>query len=528
MIKFYQIVFFLIFITTLSDVHSQCDTLRYKKPIFDSIVKYENIKYGRATVWNIPYNKKDLKMNIYTPANDTLSKRPLMIWVHPGGFMLGNKDLEDMVALCDSFARRGYVTATIDYRKWFNPILNSSAERAVYRGTQDLRAAIRYLKEKHNVYGIDTNYTFIGGSSAGAFAVLHTVYIDQNEAPASIAAGGASPALGDLDAEGNNYSHLMDITGYVNLWGAIGDSTWIGSDVKIKGLHIHGKDDSSVPFGVGRPFGVFTIPKVHGSRAVTNQLSSFNIPYTSYFVEGQGHEFHGTSNGDWDTPPTPYWDTIYNLIEDHYASILKKSIVNIIGNSAICESDTVTYKVSLPNKHKVCWEVLNGTILHATGDSAQIVFNTPGQGEVIAHQFSEIAKYNGRKTMTIEVNPTPTINFIGNMYGMDVSFIALPSGSTNQYWTFGDGNTAQETNPTHTYANAGNYNVSLTATDQNGCSGYQRKTMNFSTLDFEANAVQNLKVYPNPVSNLLTISSDQELERLLVYSNQGQLIKDEI
>src|SRR5690554_8203526 len=94
-----------------------------------------------------------------------------------------------MMALCDSFARRGYVTATIDYRKGFNPLSNTSAERAVYRGTQDLRAAIRFLKEKHNTYGIDTNYTFIGGSSAGAFAVIHTIYMDQNEAPSSIQSG---------------------------------------------------------------------------------------------------------------------------------------------------------------------------------------------------------------------------------------------------------------------------------------------------------------------------------------------------
>ncbi|MDB9806208.1 alpha/beta hydrolase fold domain-containing protein, partial [Crocinitomicaceae bacterium] len=96
---------------------------------------------------------------------------------------------DDMVALCDSFARKGFVTASIGYRKGFNPLSQSSAVRAVYRGTQDARAAIRYLKEFATTYGIDTNYTFVGGSSAGGFMALHTAYLTDAEAPSDIQGG---------------------------------------------------------------------------------------------------------------------------------------------------------------------------------------------------------------------------------------------------------------------------------------------------------------------------------------------------
>ena len=35
-------------------------------------------------------------------------------------------------------------------------------------------------------------------------------------------------------------------------------------------------------------------------------------------------------------------------------------------------------------------------------------------------------------------------------------------------WTFGDGNTSTEANPTHTYTTGGTYTVELTVTDQDG------------------------------------------------------------
>lgn len=522
---FYQIVGFTLSLFISNLLYSQCDTNRYVSPIFNSITQHTNVKYGVAERWNIPYNDEDLYMNIFTPDADTLVKRPLMIWVHPGGFLNGNKELQDMMALCDSFARRGYVTATIDYRKGFNPLSNTSAERAVYRGTQDLRTAIRFLKEKHNIYGIDTNYTFIGGSSAGAFAVIHTIYMDQNEAPSSIQSGIGYPALGCLDCTGNNYSHAMNITGFVNLWGAIGDSTWINADETTPGLHVHGKADGTVPFGVGHPFAVPTTPITHGSRSISNQLTSYNIPHTTYFVDGQGHEFHGTSNGDWDSPPTPYWDTIYNLIENHYSSILRKSTYAIQGNENVCKNDTLTYRITGPTNYKFCWEVNNGDIIHAEGDSVQIVFTQSGQATIKAKQFSEIARYNGESSFIVDVNPNPTVNFISTANGMAVTFSPLPTGFVNYNWQFGDGNASSAMSPTHIYSNTGNYTVALSVTDQNGCKAQQVKTMDFTSLSVLSNEVNGLKIYPNPTSDVLIVTGEVELKKLYIYSNLGQLVQ---
>ena len=125
------ILIFLLFIS-LQD-YAQCDSSRYISAIFNVIDVQTNVEYSQAPQWSFPYFNETLLMDIYQPLLDPIDKRPCIIWAHAGGFAIGDKQADDMVALCDSFARRGYVTATIGYRKGFNPLDASSSERAVYR-----------------------------------------------------------------------------------------------------------------------------------------------------------------------------------------------------------------------------------------------------------------------------------------------------------------------------------------------------------------------------------------------------------
>ena len=75
-------------------------------------------------------------------------------------------------------------------------------------------------------------------------------------------------------------------------------------------------------------------------------------------------------------------------------------------------------------------------------------------------------------------NTPPTANANGpysGTVGQAVSFSSAgstdPGGSIASYaWTFGDGGTSSAANPSHSYANAGTYNVSLTVTDNQGAS----------------------------------------------------------
>jgi len=75
-------------------------------------------------------------------------------------------------------------------------------------------------------------------------------------------------------------------------------------------------------------------------------------------------------------------------------------------------------------------------------------------------------------TMTHTVGP-PVTNFTGNPTSgavpLTVAFTDASSGApTSWSWTFGDGGTSTAQSPSHTYATANQYTVSLTATNQYG------------------------------------------------------------
>jgi acetyl esterase/lipase len=88
----------------------------------------------------------NLRMNIFTPVGDTLSKRPVIIIAFGGGFLSGSKDHWSIRLMAQELTKRGFVTAVIDYRLGMNIFNADLAMRAVYRGLQDGRSAVRFLK----------------------------------------------------------------------------------------------------------------------------------------------------------------------------------------------------------------------------------------------------------------------------------------------------------------------------------------------------------------------------------------------
>ena len=90
-------------------------------------------------------------MDVYTPDNDTLTERPVVIYLFGGAFITGSKNNIDCVDFCQSFARRGYVTASVNYRLASNPftfLLNQEEQYfTVLKSVADVKAAIRFLEK---------------------------------------------------------------------------------------------------------------------------------------------------------------------------------------------------------------------------------------------------------------------------------------------------------------------------------------------------------------------------------------------
>jgi acetyl esterase/lipase len=292
---------------------------RYLEPVFPEIEISENVVYGNAPALNFPYlnenntSPQDLIMDIYRPVGDTLDYKPAIICAHSGAFVSGSKDVDDMVAFCDSMAHRGYVSASIDYRLGMNIFSSSSSTRAVYRGVQDGRAAIRFLKENADIYGIDTNNIYFLGSSAGGYIVQHNMFMDtEAERPPETY---TTPDLGCLDCSGNSYNHSGKANGIMALWGALQDTSFIILSDSIPVFLAHGTADETVPFNYGSAFGNDAFPPTYGSGLVAERLENLGNPAETYFVFGAGHEFYGTDNGNWDGEPNEYWDTVFNKVE---------------------------------------------------------------------------------------------------------------------------------------------------------------------------------------------------------------------
>ncbi|MDO9614390.1 MAG: alpha/beta hydrolase, partial [Bacteroidota bacterium] len=141
-------------------------TERYKEEIFSGVEVKSDLIYGRAKgYWtrspysNDPYittlskglvkafndpEMLDLKLDIYYPKTDIFKNRPLVMLIHGGAFYIGSKESAAEQALATSFAKRGYVVASIDYRLGFK-LTPSDIELSAYRALQDAHAALRYL-----------------------------------------------------------------------------------------------------------------------------------------------------------------------------------------------------------------------------------------------------------------------------------------------------------------------------------------------------------------------------------------------
>lgn len=233
----YGCFLFMVFCAVFS-VNSQnpYTVVKYKDTVFT------NISYGRDT--GFAGELVDLKLDIYKPINDSNCRRPLLVVVHGGAWIGGDKSGGFLPTLCHAFSQRGYVVASINYRMGFHKLAYyvpyavcpsdkclytyDSAEviRANFRGMQDAKAAIRFMKNRFLMDSTDPNNTYLLGESAGAFISYATAYLDQNTEKPTVC--GAMPTVPTPDSDlsyclPNNPKFtrpdLGDINGRLNLNG---------------------------------------------------------------------------------------------------------------------------------------------------------------------------------------------------------------------------------------------------------------------------------------------------------------------
>jgi para-nitrobenzyl esterase len=285
---------------------AQCDGERYRNYIFENFNVLTNVEYGS----NVKYdgNPQTLLLDVYMPAGDTYTERPVVVVAHGGFFVSGSKTGTDVVPICQSLAKMGYVAVSIEYRLGF-PItgaLDAAMTEAAMRGLQDGKAAVRYLRksvaEDNNPYGIDPSEMYFAGSSAGGYIALHLAYMDEeSEIPAWVNVNNTG-LEGGLEGNSGHPTYPSDVNAIVNIAGAIGDTAWIHPGDE-PALLFHGTNDQTVPFGsdMQYAFGLLPVLEVDGSNSVDIKLTEVGVEHCFEIYEGMDHVPHVSNAAILDT-----------------------------------------------------------------------------------------------------------------------------------------------------------------------------------------------------------------------------------
>lgn len=151
-------------VTACADSGASADPSgRYTREVFSNVA----VDHG------IPYRTDpSRKLDVYRPAGDDQPARPAVVWVHGGGFAGGDR-ASSIVPFPASFAKAGYVVASIDYDTSAaepcvaEPHLRADCRALLDAAVADAQEAVRWLKRNAGAYGIDASRVAIAGESAG-------------------------------------------------------------------------------------------------------------------------------------------------------------------------------------------------------------------------------------------------------------------------------------------------------------------------------------------------------------------------
>ncbi|HUB96854.1 MAG TPA: alpha/beta hydrolase, partial [Stellaceae bacterium] len=124
---------------------------------------------GLVEVKDVAYGTDPLqKLDIWR-RNEARTATPIVLFVHGGGFLRGDKNDYDNVPAY--FARHGFLGVNINYRL---------APKATFPGaTLDLGSAVAWVRANASRYGGDPNRIVVVGHSAGA-AIVASYALDQS------------------------------------------------------------------------------------------------------------------------------------------------------------------------------------------------------------------------------------------------------------------------------------------------------------------------------------------------------------
>jgi acetyl esterase/lipase len=129
------------------------------------ITVYRDLEYAGYTLDGVEHA---LYLDLYLPEQGGSPPAPLLIFIHGGGWFEGSKE----TCPGETFARQGYAMACVDYRL-ADGFAGCPAELTFPAQIRDVKAAVRWLRQRAGVYNLDPDrFGAMGNSSGGHLAAL--------------------------------------------------------------------------------------------------------------------------------------------------------------------------------------------------------------------------------------------------------------------------------------------------------------------------------------------------------------------
>lgn len=258
-------------------------------------------------------HSKRLALDVYLPLDEPEpgTKRPAVLQIHGGAWVLGSKD-EQGIPLLNHLASCGWVGFNVDYR------LSPRAKFPDH--LVDCKKALAWIREHADEYDVDPDFIVVTGGSAGGHlcALMALTQNDPQFQPgfehADTSLQAAVPFYGvyDLTDRDHNYRStfvrlMTDIVMGVGLedspesWAAYSPIDRITEDAPPMFV-IHGDRDVLVPVAIARSFvaalrEVSRRPVVYaelrGAQHAFEIFPSFRTVHTVEYVERFLHHVHG-------------------------------------------------------------------------------------------------------------------------------------------------------------------------------------------------------------------------------------------
>ena len=285
-----RILLFLLFILSLQSIDAQ-------EKYIDSLFKVDQVR----TEIYAEKEDEELIIDLYQPVNSD-TKRPLIVFMHGGGFAGGSPKNPQETKFAKIAASKGYAVGLISYRlkrrdkdSGFGCDFEALGKIKTFQlAAEDFMDAVNFMKINASKFSIDPEYIIVGGSSAGAEAVLNAVY---------------NP---DLMFESEENSKDLKFSAVISLAGAIVDARYIKENNAVPGIFFHGTEDNLVPYATA-PHHYCDSNKpgyliLDGSKTIVEKLDTLNTSYLFYTFEGARHEISGM--------PFEYFPEVFNFLKE--------------------------------------------------------------------------------------------------------------------------------------------------------------------------------------------------------------------